>query len=640
MPFFLRRGEVPRGRKGVPVDSPDDDGSSNSRTHEITLSVCPFCSSGCGLFLHSRSSEVVGVSPVLRHPISAGRLCARGWGAHEGPLWGERLLFPTVGRGRDRRRVGWAEAFSEAGRQIRRVLGVGRPLGVLGSGRVTNEEAFLAVRLARDALGTPHVDFSLRSPHQAILSAYPGDGEYLDLRGILEFVGTSDTTVLIEHDLSRSHPQIAFLLMRAVGRGTRLITLGPAPTQMSSFARPRLFLDPTADPEDLPSLDDALGPGGFGSRVAVVVAPYTSDISRLFSTVREIGRRVEMWSGATGAEVRWLSVPVQANALGALQMGLAPGVLPGSRWLSDEEACRRLRSAWGDGVRLDQGVGADQMLWEVGGVILLRENPEETQNSSLASLQALEELECVIALDSFRSPATDLATVTLPLGAYTETRGSVVSPDGLIQHWRPVHGLPGEAREGWRILNDLLDEMGLEAAYGSLSDVRREIGAVIPELAQGSLREQEEPWRRRIPEIRVPPQETGHPAGAREPAAEPEATVTPGPGTVFRLAVVGSHDWGDDLAVRYSPNLCRDGVSRRKLFPAGRLVMNRGDADRMGVRDGWKVRLRSRTGESDVPVALNPEVEPGILLVPFGFREHFSGVLGGAVHGHVMLERL
>jgi hypothetical protein len=93
----------------------------------------------------------------------------------------------------------------------------------------------------------------------------------------------------------------------------------------------------------------------------------------------------------------------------------------------------------------------------------------------------------------------------------------------------------------------------------------------------------------------------------------------------------GVFDWADDALVAASPILRRDAASARRLHPDGVVMMNADDAGALGVREGWKVRLRSRVGEVDVPVTLRDELERGVLMVPFAHRDRLAAVSGAAV---------
>src|SRR5581483_8609394 len=113
-----------------------------------TPTTCSFCACGCGLFLFGRNGEPVGVAPSETHPVSAGRLCVRGWHAHESSLWGPRLLDPMLRRQGAAEAVSWAAALDNIAERLRSLTLQGKAVGVLGSPRATNEENYLAARLA------------------------------------------------------------------------------------------------------------------------------------------------------------------------------------------------------------------------------------------------------------------------------------------------------------------------------------------------------------------------------------------------------------------------------------------------------------------------------------------------------------
>jgi predicted molibdopterin-dependent oxidoreductase YjgC len=101
----------------------------------------------------------------------------------------------------------------------------------------------------------------------------------------------------------------------------------------------------------------------------------------------------------------------------------------------------------------------------------------------------------------------------------------------------------------------------------------------------------------------------------------------------------GVYDWGRDPLVAHAPILCRDERSRRKLYPHGQVAMAPADADALGVRQGWLVKLVSDHGEAVVPVVLRRELTPGRLSVPVAFRDCLAGVLGGLPAATVRVER-
>ncbi len=46
-----------------------------------TTAVCGYCSTGCGLRLHLRAGEAVGLTPASEYPVNLGMACPKGWEA-------------------------------------------------------------------------------------------------------------------------------------------------------------------------------------------------------------------------------------------------------------------------------------------------------------------------------------------------------------------------------------------------------------------------------------------------------------------------------------------------------------------------------------------------------------------------------
>jgi hypothetical protein len=111
-------------------------------------------------------------------------------------------------------------------------------------------------------------------------------------------------------------------------------------------------------------------------------------------------------------------------------------------------------------------------------------------------------------------------------------------------------------------------------------------------------------------------------------------------GSPFVLACDGTFDWGRDPLVSFSPTLSREPRSQRKLFPRGFIQMCKKDADELGVRSGANVKLTSAHGDAVVPVQVRQDLMPGVLLVPYAFRDHVSEVLFTGNVAAVKAERI
>jgi predicted molibdopterin-dependent oxidoreductase YjgC len=60
------------------------------------LTTCTFCGVGCGIYVETAGSQVVGAYPSMSHPTNEGRICLRGWHVHEVASSPDRLRSPLL----------------------------------------------------------------------------------------------------------------------------------------------------------------------------------------------------------------------------------------------------------------------------------------------------------------------------------------------------------------------------------------------------------------------------------------------------------------------------------------------------------------------------------------------------------------
>lgn len=76
------------------------------------------------------------------------------------------------------------------------------------------------------------------------------------------------------------------------------------------------------------------------------------------------------------------------------------------------------------------------------------------------------------------------ANVILPGAAYTEKEGVYVNTEGRSQYARKAVSPPGEAKEDWKIIADLLHRLGYKKNYTSLADVRKDLECESGEFSE------------------------------------------------------------------------------------------------------------------------------------------------------------
>jgi len=634
------RGNVPMSSAELPVPT-----------------TCPFCSCGCGQYLLTDRGKLAGVAPSEAHPVSGGKLCARGWHAHEAPVWGKRLRQPLIKRQGTPEPTSWAEALDYVSLRLRDLVQTGGAVGVLGSPRASNEENYLAAKLARTALETNNVDFCYHSLSGPLLSGIEEVcGDYAPTIHLKD-IEKAEAVLLFEGDLAQTHPRAASAVMKAVEGGAKLVTIGCVGTQMARLAAMRLVALPGSEGAVLDGLlaaalhlgaaGEAIGHASAGGAVelwprleAVTVTEEMRQASEWLAgarraaflmpplggggrATRSAARALATLAAITGhlgrAGSGLLPLLARSNARGALDMGVAPDRLPGYQPVFDQGARLRLEELWGKRLPGASGLDAARLLEAANGLIVVADDPATVLPMGQRARAALERIAFLVVLDAFETPLARIAHVVLPIACFAETEGTVTNMEGMVQGLHAAAAPPGEARPGWQALAELGARFAAGGEYRSAADVLREIGEAAPRYAGLHPQPPEDAWSEQWTKQAVRERFMLGAAGMAPPAC---------PDRRFVLASDGDYDWSRDPLVSFSPALSRDSQSLEKLFPKGLVGISRQDADELGIRPGQMAKLTSEHGEAVLPIRVRAELARGVLLAPRAFREQVGAVLG------------
>jgi NADH-quinone oxidoreductase subunit G len=119
----------------------------------------------------------------------------------------------------------------------------------------------------------------------------------------------------------------------------------------------------------------------------------------------------------------------------------------------------------------------------IKGLIALGESPIEI-GLTVAQLKALP---AFVAMNILADDAIRVATAVLPSFGFAEKRGSMINGKGRLQRLnRAVRG-PGQARDDWEILRDLVQACSGQNGIYSIEDVFRQMSDSVPQFAGLSL---------------------------------------------------------------------------------------------------------------------------------------------------------
>jgi predicted molibdopterin-dependent oxidoreductase YjgC len=131
----------------------------------LVRTTCSYCGVGCQMYLHVREGRVVKVTGIEGLGPNYGRLCVKGRFGYDFIHDPERLKTPLIRtNGGGFREATWDEALGLISDRLGEIKKESGPdsIGVLSSARITNEENYLAQKLARAVIGTNNVDHCAR----------------------------------------------------------------------------------------------------------------------------------------------------------------------------------------------------------------------------------------------------------------------------------------------------------------------------------------------------------------------------------------------------------------------------------------------------------------------------------------------
>ena len=311
---------------------------------EEVESTCTNCSVGCRITVESSRNQLLRFQGVDSDPVNWSWLCDKGRFSFEAINSDERLGEPLVrGDGGELGPVRWAEALGAVASAIRTAVDGPRgpaSVAVIGGARLTNESAYAWAKLAKGVIGTDNVDAQLDDGLPAdVVLGLPG-------ASIDDVCRPGGTVLYIGPDPKEELPVLFLRLKHAVvADGATVIEITPTRTGLSPYAATSIQYRPGelaatvravvgSDPASIS--DDGVGgvPATELRRAAEAVAASHGPVSVVIGRANlfeSAGLVVDAIAEIRTAlpDARFLPALRRGNVRGALEAGLAPGMLPG-----------------------------------------------------------------------------------------------------------------------------------------------------------------------------------------------------------------------------------------------------------------------------------------------------------------------
>ncbi|HEY6415570.1 MAG TPA: molybdopterin-dependent oxidoreductase, partial [Acidimicrobiales bacterium] len=461
---------------------------------EQVESTCTSCSVGCRVVIQSSRNQVLRYLGVDVDAVNWGWLCDKGRFDFEAVSSSERLGSPLVrDEGLLLRPATWNDAVRRAAASIKEGLERSGPEGfaVVGGARLTNEDAYAWVKLAKGIIGSDNVDAQLGDglPAEAVLGLPPAT--------IDDACRPGGVVLLLGPDPKEELPVLFLRLRHAVlNDDVKIVELAASETGTTELATQSLRYRPG---HALALIRALLAPAEVDEEVAglapeAIVAAASLLEERPVTVVLGRANAAEGAKSIAAAanviheahpQVRFLSALRRANVRGALELGMAPGVLPGRVTL---QAGRSWFADHWPTVPDAKGLDAAGILraaseGKIDTLVLLGADPlADFPDRDLAE-RGVAGARTVIACDQFLTESVRQAEVVMPAAGYAEVDGTTTNLEGRVSTLAQIVTPPGTAQRDWAIAADLAFRLGADLGLESIEQIGEEIERVAPAFA-------------------------------------------------------------------------------------------------------------------------------------------------------------
>jgi formate dehydrogenase major subunit len=468
--------------------------------------VCSFCSVGCRLSIKQFGRDMRFRSQKDKETGNGDYLCIKG---HFGSSYlnsTDRLTVPMIKKDGKFIEAGWEEALNGISDKIietRDRFG-SDAVAIFVSPKLTNEEIYLAGRLAKDVIGTEltgsYSELSLpnaRSHHEIdhllglTISTNPMDD-----------VLKTDVILLVNADPFETHPSFSFKINEARRNGAKVIIINSDPE--ISIKKPDLYLNPeqgrstlvlsalTREIVDRGKIDTEFinkRTEGFEEFEKFINSIDTDDIVETTGIKpEEISSVVDMITEKKPSVMVVYDLDSTASRSEGGDLEVITNLLLMTGNIAKQGAGLILLQKHANSAGLhdmtrfltfstDSHIFKEKLLsGKIKAALIIGENPLENPEN----IVYFKNMEFIAVIDMFRTETTNYADVILPASTHIETGGTFTGLDRKVQRFPTVtQALSG--KNNIEILSEIAGRMDKTFDYKNAGQVFDEIRQVIPE---------------------------------------------------------------------------------------------------------------------------------------------------------------
>ena len=576
--------------------------------------------------------------------------------------------------------VTWEVAINHAASEFKRIQAkYGRDsIGGITSSRCTNEETYLVQKMIRAAFGNNNVDTCARVCHSP--TGYGLNSTFGTSAGTQDFdsIDQTDVIIVIGANPTDAHPVFASHMKQRIREGARLIVIDPRRIDlvktphveadyhlpllpgsnvavlnamahvivtegladekfvkercdMEAFAQWRKFIseernspEATESASGVPAADlrAAARLYATGGNAAIYYGLGVTEHSQGSTTVMGMAN-LAMLTGNIGKRgVGVNPLRGQNNVQGSCDMGSFPHEFSGYRHVSDDSARLMFEEAWHVPLQNEPGLRISNMLdaaceGTFKGIYIEGEDIVQSDPNTQHVTAGMMAMECVVVQDLFLNETASYAHVFFPGSSFLEKDGTFTNAERRIGRVRKAIP-PMAGMADWEITAALSAALGYPMPYQHPSEIMDEIARLTPTFAGVSFDKIDE-----LGSIQWP-------CNAKAPEGTPVMHIgefVRGKGRFMITQFVPTEERTTGrypLILTTGRILTQYNVGAQTARTANNiwhaedvLEIHPFDAENRGIREGDRVSLTSRAGETTLHARISERMQPGVVYTTF-----------------------
>ncbi len=570
--------------------------------------TCPFCGVGCTLTLGIREGKILRSRGKEGRGVSDGNLCGRGRFGIDFIYTDNRLKSPLIKEGDEFKETSWENALSYIAQNMDAVIKSNGPdsVGAIGSPRCTNEDNYILNKFMNKVIGSNNIDssaaFGYAKVQKAWKMAFGQNNHPVDLQSPLG----KEVILIVESDISITHPVLGLNILRAKREGSQLIIADSKETKLTHHSSEWLRIKDGTSVALLNGIMKVIIDKGLFDKEAAAAIPdfsslqsaledYTPDKVSAITGIAEdeIVAAAESMAKAKSRMIS-LSLSVSENTKGSDTVLAAANLV---NLLGDDPRTLQIPAEYSNtygtyqvGVRPSTASsrGIPEMFYDdnvsMKAMYIMGEDPATTFPDSNAITNKLKALDFLVVQDIFMTDTAKLAHVILPASSWAEKDGTLTNTEGKTQKVFKLINPTGQSVPDWMILRNLTLSMGRDLGVRNLTAVQEEIKGLSHEESEA--------------------EKAFHPVQYR-PGEEVDQELP------FKLVLRD--------VLQHSGSITTSSKSLDLVVSEALLEINEKDAGSQGILDNTHIKITSKHGSVFLKARVSEEVPEGAVFVPTHF---------------------